>query len=98
MAILRCPYCGEKIERNMKFCSHCGKEIDKPYIDEVDTAFQDIGRIMVKIVAFIIFFFIVMIIVGFIGNLLGFPKYDGGLFIFACILSIVLFLGLGRLF
>lgn len=73
MPVLRCPYCGEKIGKNVKFCSHCGKEIDKPHIDEVDTAFQDIGRTMVKMIAIVVLWFIVLIVLGLIGKLLNIP-------------------------
>lgn len=73
MAVLRCPYCGEKIDKNVKFCSHCGNEIDKPHIDEVDTAFQDVGRTMVKLVAIVVLWFIVLIVLGLIGNVLNVP-------------------------
>ena len=66
MPILRCPYCGEKIEKNVKLCSHCGKEIDKPHIDDVDTAFQDMGNIIVNIIGFIVLWFVVGLVVGFI--------------------------------
>lgn len=73
MAVLRCPYCGEKVNPGDKFCSKCGNEFDKPHIDEVDTAFQDVGRTMVKLVAIVVLWFIVLIVLGLIGNVLNVP-------------------------
>lgn len=89
MVVLRCPYCGEKIRQGEQYCPHCGKEIDKPHIDEVDSAFQDIGGIMITIIGFIILWFILLIVVGFIGNLLHFGN-RGLLFILAFVLTVVI--------
>lgn len=96
MVVLRCPYCGKKITKDMQYCSHCGKQIDKPHIDDVDTAFQDVGHIMVKMVGVVVLWFIVLILVGFIGNILGFPKYSSFLFILSFVLTglIVIFIKL----
>lgn len=88
MAVLRCPYCGEKIDKNVKFCSHCGNEINKPHIDEVDTAFQDVGRTMVKIIAIVVLWFIVLILLGLIGKPLNIPVN------FSFILSFVVTIGI----
>ena len=89
MPILRCPYCGEKIEQNMKFCSHCGKEIDKPHIDEVDTAFQDIGRTMVKMIAIVILWFIILIVLGLICKPLNVPVNVSFILSFVVTIAIV---------
>ena len=83
MAVLRCPYCGEKVNPGDKFCSKCGNEFDKPHIDEVDSAFQDVGSIMVKIVGFIVLWFIVGLIVGFITHTFNvLPAYSPWLYFF----------------
>lgn len=87
MVVLRCPYCGKKIRPNENFCSHCGKEIDKPHIDDVDTAFQDVGSIMFKLIGIVILWFIMLIIVGLIGNVLGFPSYSPVLFILSFVVT-----------
>ena len=92
MVVLRCPYCGEKIRQGERFCQHCGKEIDKPHIDEVDSAFQDVGGIMISIVGFIILWFVLGLIVGFIThtfNLL--PPYSPWLLIITTFLAVVVF-------
>ncbi|WP_407415724.1 zinc ribbon domain-containing protein [Methanobrevibacter sp.] len=93
MVVLRCPYCGEKINQGDEFCSHCGKTIDKPHIDEVDSAFQDIGSIIVKIIGFIILWIIVGLIIGFIThtfNLL--PTYSPWLLILTTVLTVVIWI------
>lgn len=93
MVVLRCPYCGEKIRQGERFCPHCGKEIDKPHIDEVDSAFQDVGSIMVSIVGFVVLWFVLGLIVGFIThtfNLL--PAYSPWLLIITTVLTVVVFL------
>lgn len=87
MVVLRCPYCGKKIRQDENFCSHCGKEIDKPHIDDVDTAFQDVGSIMFKLIGIVILWFIMLIIVGLIGNVLGFPSYSPVLFILSFVVT-----------
>lgn len=87
MVVLRCPYCGKKIRQDENFCSHCGKEIDKPHIDDVDTAFQDVGGIIFKLIGIVILWFIMLIIVGLIGNVLGFPSYSPVLFILSFVVT-----------
>ena len=87
MVVLRCPYCSKKIRQDENFCSHCGKEIDKPHIDDVDTAFQDVGSIMFKLIGIVILWFIMLIIVGLIGNVLGFPSYSPVLFILSFVVT-----------
>lgn len=91
MAVLRCPYCGERVKTGDRFCSHCGKEFDKPHVDDVDTAFQETGGIIVKLIAFVILWFIVGLIVGFIThtfNLL--PAYSPWLVIITTVFTVVL--------
>ena len=93
MVVLRCPYCGEKVKQGDRFCSHCGEQFDKPHIDEVDSAFQDVGSIMVKIVGFIVLWFIVGLIVGFIThtfNLL--PAYSPWLLILTTLFTVVIWI------
>ena len=93
MVVLRCPYCGEKVKQGDRFCSHCGEQFDKPHIDEVDSAFQDVGSIMVKIVGFIVLWFIVGLIVGFIThtfNLL--PAYSPWLLISTTLFTVVIWI------
>ena len=97
MVVLRCPYCGKKISQGENFCSHCGKEIDKPHIDDVDSAFQDVGSIMVQIVGFVILWGIVGLVVGFIThafNLL--PMYSPMLLVWTTVFT-VLIVGLIKL-
>ena len=92
MVVLRCPYCGEKIRQGERFCPHCGKEISKPHIDEVNTAFQDVGSIMVSIVGFVVLWFVLGLVVGFIThtfNLL--PAYSPWLLIITTVLAVVVF-------
>lgn len=92
MVVLRCPYCGEKIRQGENYCPHCGKEIEKPHIDEVDTAFQDVGNIMVSIVGFVILWFILGLIVGFITHALNLlPPYSPWLLISTTVLTVVVF-------
>ena len=59
MVVLRCPYCGEEVKQGMNFCSNCGKEIDKPLIDEYATYHNEFGGFIVKSVGL---FFLVIII------------------------------------
>lgn len=92
MVVLRCPYCGEKIRQGEHFCPHCGKEIDKPHIDEVNSAFQDVGNIMVSIVGFVILWFIVGLVVGFVTHSLNLlPAYSPWLLIITTFLTVVVF-------
>ena len=92
MVVLRCPYCGEKIRQGERFCPHCGKEISKPHIDEVNTAFQDVGSIMVSIVGFIILWFVLGLVVGFITHSLNLlPPYSPWLLIITTVLAVVVF-------
>lgn len=93
MVVLRCPYCGEKIRQGERFCPHCGKEIDKPHIDEVDSAFQSIGGIMISIVGFVVLWFVLGLVVGFITHSLNLlPAYSPWLLIITTILTVVVFL------
>lgn len=91
MAILRCPYCGEKIKENEYTCNHCGKTFDKPHIDNVDTAFQDVDSIFAKIIGFIVLWIIVGLILGFIThsfNLL--PMYSPWLLILTTVFTVII--------
>lgn len=92
MVVLRCPYCGEKIRQGERFCPHCGKEIDKPHIDEVDSAFQSIGGIMISIVGFVVLWFVLGLVVGFITHSLNLlPAYSPWLLIITTVLAVVVF-------
>lgn len=92
MVVLRCPYCGEKIRQGERFCPHCGKEIDKPHIDEVDSAFQSIGSIMISIVGFVVLWFVLGLVVGFITHSLNLlPPYSPWLLISTTVLAVVVF-------
>lgn len=92
MVVLRCPYCGEKIRQGERFCPHCGKEISKPHIDEVNTAFQDVGSIMVSIVGFVVLWFVLGLVVGFITHSLNLlPAYSPWLLIITTVLAVVVF-------
>ena len=73
MVVLRCPFCGEKIQQGSQYCNHCGKEIDKPAIDEVDSFFEDNGKYLVIFFELIVFWFVMAIVVGFISNILNLP-------------------------
>ena len=93
MAILRCPYCGERVKSGDNFCSNCGREFDKPHIDDVDTAFQDVGSIMGKIILFVVLWIVVGLVVGFIThtfNLL--PMYSPWLIILTTIFTVVIWI------
>jgi len=93
MVVLRCPYCGEKINQGDTFCSKCGNHIDRPHVDDVDTAFQDVGSIMIKIVGFVVLWFIVGLIIGFIThtfNLL--PMYSPWLLILTTLFTGVIWI------
>ena len=95
MVVLRCPYCGEKIRQGERFCPHCGKEISKPHIDEVNTAFQDVGSIMVSIVGFVVLWFVLGLVVGFITHSLNLlPPYSPWLLIITTVLAVVVFVAL----
>ena len=85
MVVLRCPFCGEKIRQGERFCPHCGKEIDKPHIDEVDSYFQEAGGLLGKFIAIVVLWFVVLIVVGIVGNLLNFPAPP--LFVFSFVLT-----------
>lgn len=92
MVVLRCPYCGEKIRQGERFCPHCGKEIDKPHIDEVNSAFQSIGGIMISIVGFVVLWFVLGLVVGFITHSLNLlPAYSPWLLIITTVLAVVVF-------
>ena len=93
MAVLRCPYCGERVKEKDRFCSHCGKEFDKPHIDDVDTMFQETGSIMASLIKIIILWVIVGLIVGFIThtfNLL--PAYSPWLLILTTLFTVVIWI------
>ena len=93
MAVLRCPYCGERVKKNDLFCSHCGKQFDKPHIDDVDTAWQEVGGMFAKCVGFILLWIIVGLIVGFIThtfNLL--PMYSPWLIILTTVFTVVIWI------
>ncbi len=34
----RCPYCGERIERDAPYCSHCGRDLQKGEAEEAEEA------------------------------------------------------------
>ena len=93
MAVLRCPYCGERVRENDHFCGRCGKEFDKPHIDDVDTMFQETGSIIGSIIGFIILWFILGLVVGFITHSLNLlPPYSPWLLIITTILTVIVFL------
>ena len=99
MVVLRCPYCGKKIRQDENFCSHCGKEIDKPHIDDVDSAFQDIGGIMVKIVVFVILWFILLILLGIVTySVLGISNNHLLCFVLSIVLTPIVYYGLKKMF
>ena len=93
MAVLRCPYCGEKVKPDERICSHCGKEFDKPHVDDVDTYFQESGRLVGKVVGFVILWFIVGLVVGFITNIFNLlPAYSPWLLIISFVLTVVVWI------
>ena len=99
MVVLRCPYCGKKIRPNKNFCNHCGKEIDKPHIDDVDSAFQDIGGIMVKIVVFVILWFIILMLLGIVTySVLGISNNHLLCFVLSIVLTPIVYYGLKKVF
>ena len=93
MAVLRCPYCGEKVRPGDNFCSHCGKEFDKPHIDEVDTMFEETGSIIAGIIKFVVLWFIVGLVVGFFTHALNLlPMYSHWLVILTTFFTVVIWL------
>ena len=90
MPVFRCPYCGERIKDDGQFCSHCGKQFDRPNVDGYSTYHQEVGGWLAKSVGIIILWFILLLVVGFISKMLGLPKYDGHAFIFATLLTFVI--------
>lgn len=93
MAVLRCPYCGERVQENNRFCSCCGKEFDNPHIDDVDTMFQEISSIICSIIGFIILWFILGLVMGFITHSLNLlPPYSPWLLIITTVLTVIVFL------
>lgn len=66
MVVLRCPYCGEEVKEGDNFCSHCGKDFDKPAIDEYATYHRDLGGWIATFFAFVILWFILIVVVGFV--------------------------------
>ena len=99
MVVLRCPYCGEKIRQGERFCPHCGKEISKPHIDEVNTAFQDVGSIMVKIIVLVILWFILLILLGIVTySVLGISNNHLLCFVLSFILTPIGYYGLKKVF
>ena len=93
MAVLRCPYCGERVKEGDHFCSHCGKEFDKPHIDDVDTAFQETGSIIWNIIGFIVLWIIIGLIVGFITHIFNLlPPYSPWLLISTTVLTLIVFI------
>lgn len=93
MAVLRCPYCGERVRKGDHFCGRCGEQFDKPHIDDVDTAFQDVASIMLKIIGFCVLWFIVGLLIGFITHSLNLlPMYSPWLLIFTTIVTAVIWI------
>ena len=71
MVVLRCPHCGEEIRQDESFCSHCGKQIDKPVIDEYATYHQDLGGFMVKSIGVFVLLFIYFVVFATYFNQMG---------------------------
>lgn len=93
MAVLRCPYCGERVRPGDNFCSHCGKKFDKPHVDDVDTMFQESASIMASLIKFILLWVVVGLIVGFITHGLNLlPMYSPWLLIWTTILTVIVWL------
>lgn len=93
MAVLRCPYCGEKVKQGDRFCSHCGEEFDKPHVDELDTAFQETGRSMVKVFAVVVLWFVLLILMGFVTySVLGIQDNHMLSFVLSIVLTAVIVL------
>ena len=91
MAILRCPYCGERVDTGDRFCSHCGEEFDKPHVDELDTAFQETGRSMVKVFAVVVLWFVLLILMGFVTySVLGIQDNHWLSFVLSIVLTAVI--------
>lgn len=92
MVVLRCPYCGERVKQNTNYCSKCGKEFDKPHIDDVDTSWQETGSLMVKFFGFIILWFLILLCIGFVVHALGLPMNYWLAFIGALVLTVVIWI------
>lgn len=91
MAVLRCPYCGERVKSKDRFCSHCDSAFDKPHIDDVDTMFQETGSIMASLIKIIVLWVVVGLIVGFITHSLNLlPMYSPMLIILTTIFTLVI--------
>lgn len=99
MAVLRCPYCGERVKTGDNFCNHCGKEFDKPHVDDVDTAFQETGSIMVKIFVLAVLWFIMLILIGFVTySILGISNNHMLSFVLSIVLTPLIYYGLKKVF
>ena len=59
MAVLRCPYCGEIISTGSQYCSHCGKQIDKPVVDQYWSGRVEGLNIFLKIAGVVLLWFII---------------------------------------
>lgn len=92
MAVLRCPYCGEKVDKGDRFCRHCGQSFDKPVVDEISTSFQESGRLIVKLVGFFVLWFIVLLLVGLVWNGLDLPMNYGIAFVLSFVLTLLVVL------
>ena len=89
MAVLRCPYCGEEIKPDVNFCSNCGKEIDKPVVDEYATYHKELGGFMVKSIGL---FFLVIIVFSVVATLF---RQVGLLFVLCMTVFIVILIVMG---
>ena len=93
MAVLRCPYCGERVKEKDRFCSRCGEKFDKPHIDDVDTMFEETGSIIAGIIKFVVLWFIVGLVVGFITHALNLlPMYSPWLLILTTLFTVIIWI------
>lgn len=91
MVVLRCPYCGEELKKDMNFCSHCGKEIDKPEIDEYATYHREVGGWIATFIAFVVLWFILLMVVGIVTySVLGISNNHLLSFVLSFVLTVVI--------
>lgn len=93
MAVLRCPSCGEKIDADVKFCSHCGNPIDKPVVDNYATNYQEAGRLIFKCIGFVVLWFVIVILLGLlVHSVLHLPMNYLAVFVVGLVLTVVIWI------
>ena len=92
MVVLRCPYCGEHVRQGDQFCSHCGKQFDKPEIDEYSSFYQEGAGLVFKLIGLVILWFIILLFIGFVWHATGLPMNYGVSFVLSFVLTAIVVL------